>query len=359
MRSDIIRALLVLSFCEKLNTNTKFHAASNVDILDSVPPSSPSDRDQLTTIVDDKRQPSPIKQSLNTFMAQCESLEETLAIQKNKLSVLTDLLSSANAEYEIGRKSLNMLRDQVEMQAAEIQRTNNELSRAKSHLDVMEAQKAEIDADRRLLLETVESSIQIRALSTEVADLRSQNSILLFQNKRLTREMEQMAYEQREELAKLKQSSGNNTSGFQRPRSRHARINAVAGPSRITSHQSRRSPSNSPSADGGRLRSQSSSSALRTTGHLKHNDFAFAIDTQQELDDEELHLRTQWEQRLFKCGVCMEKQPKDYIMRLDPCEHEFGRDCIRNYVGGKIDEHCFPIFCPVCMVESQGNPSGT
>ena len=293
-------------------------------------------------------------------MAQHKSLEEALAVQTNKLSTLTALVSSANAEYEAGRQSLNTLRDQVCAQTAEIRRANDELSRAKSHLDAMKAQKAEIDADSRLVSGTVESSVQIQSLSTQVADLRLQNSILLFQNQRLTREMEQLVHGQREELAKIIQSSGDRTSGSQRPGSGYARINnAVAGPSRITSHQSERGPQNSPYTDEGCLRGPFFSSALRNTGHPQHNDFALAADTQREFDDEELRLRTQWEQRLFKCGVCMEKQPEDYIMRLDPCEHEFCRDCIRNYVGGKLDEHCFPIFCPVCMVESEGNPSGT
>ena len=40
--------------------------------------------------------------------------------------------------------------------------------------------------------------------------------------------------------------------------------------------------------------------------------------------DEEQCLHTQWEQHLFKCGVCVEKQPEDYIMRLVEENKHFG-----------------------------------
>ncbi|TFY82539.1 hypothetical protein EWM64_g1474 [Hericium alpestre] len=41
---------------------------------------------------------------------------------------------------------------------------------------------------------------------------------------------------------------------------------------------------------------------------------------------------------------------EDSVARLEPCGHEFCRGCVRDYVKAKIEEHRFPVLCPICVV---------
>jgi len=56
-------------------------------------------------------------------------------------------------------------------------------------------------------------------------------------------------------------------------------------------------------------------------------------------------------QRRFECGVCMDVQPEDDVTFLDPCKHNFCRNCIKNHIGSQLSERRFPILCPVCKAE--------
>jgi len=79
-----------------------------------------------------------------------------------------------------------------------------------------------------------------------------------------------------------------------------------------------------------------------------------AIRLQNEFDNEDRALSAQRAelaesaQRLFECGICMEKKLYDSIARPDPCGHDFCRDCLRGHVTARIDERRFPILCPTC-----------
>ena len=55
-------------------------------------------------------------------------------------------------------------------------------------------------------------------------------------------------------------------------------------------------------------------------------------------------------QRSFECGICMEEMPHDSIARPEPCGHAFCRECLRGHVTARINEHRFPILCPICTV---------
>jgi len=44
----------------------------------------------------------------------------------------------------------------------------------------------------------------------------------------------------------------------------------------------------------------------------------------------------------------MEKMPEDSVARPDPCRHPFCRECMREYVSSRLEEHRFPILCPTC-----------
>ena len=62
----------------------------------------------------------------------------------------------------------------------------------------------------------------------------------------------------------------------------------------------------------------------------------------------------------FKCGVCMDEKPMDDVTLLDPCGHQFCRGCVKGYVSAKLDDHSFPILCPVCMTDGgRANPGST
>jgi hypothetical protein len=44
-------------------------------------------------------------------------------------------------------------------------------------------------------------------------------------------------------------------------------------------------------------------------------------------------------------------QPEDDVTFLDPCRHNFCRNCIKNHIGSQLSERRFPILCPVCKAE--------
>jgi chromosome segregation ATPase len=271
--------------------------------------------------------------------AERDALKQTLATQAAELSSLRDRLSSADAanadmrnyqiQFNTVTRSLNTtkaerdaLKQVLTTQEAELSYLQDQLSSANAandigtlmvgmlgqrvHAQANEVQIAEAELGRvrnELKVTKFEMQTSILALRFEVADLK-------FQNSQLTSEMEGRV-------------------------SRSARTtNATAGPSRVTSEKSRRSLSNSPK---------------------RYLEF-----------DEEIHrLRTQRDrflrntQPLVTCGVCMDKHPEDYITPLDPCGHKFCRDCIKNHIGAKLEEHGFPILCPVCTAEGDnGDPGG-
>ncbi|OAX32978.1 hypothetical protein K503DRAFT_701185 [Rhizopogon vinicolor AM-OR11-026] len=57
----------------------------------------------------------------------------------------------------------------------------------------------------------------------------------------------------------------------------------------------------------------------------------------------------------FSCAICMDEQPVDNTVELD-CNHPICRDCVRGHVCAKIEEHRFPVLCPVCMTEQNERP---
>ncbi|OJA14482.1 hypothetical protein AZE42_06072 [Rhizopogon vesiculosus] len=57
----------------------------------------------------------------------------------------------------------------------------------------------------------------------------------------------------------------------------------------------------------------------------------------------------------FSCAICMDEQPVDNTVELD-CNHPICRDCVRGHVCAKIEEHRFPVLCPVCMTEQNDRP---
>lgn len=237
----------------------------------------------------------------------------------------------------------------------------------------------------RLIQTVIESSLAILAMRAEISDLRSQNSALTVESKRLEAEMEHMEDERRDERRTRLRLSRNQESSSYRSPQMSGQINAVAGPSRLTLAPSSRPPAYSPrteedlqlprgSPSGGQtehqIREHSGDVVLEEETRLNTLDperesAEAAARMQREFDEEDRRLRAQMEQlvmttqREFRCSVCLDEQPEDYIARLEPCGHNFCRDCIRSHVVARIAESRYPIFCPLCMTETgDGEPGG-
>ncbi|KAG6334038.1 hypothetical protein ID866_5055 [Astraeus odoratus] len=87
---------------------------------------------------------------------------------------------------------------------------------------------------------------------------------------------------------------------------------------------------------------------------------AYALRLQREFDREDRELIAERNtlkksaQRQYHCDICLEDFPEDDLIRIDSCGHEICRDCARGHVCSKIEQHRFPVLCPVCTAQ-QGN----
>jgi hypothetical protein len=237
-----------------------------------------------------------------------------------------------------------------------------------------------------LMQSVVESSLAVLALRARVSDLESRISSLTSENQRLEAEMEHMEEEHRKEQKRILQSSRNQGPQSYSPSDfASAQIdNAGAGLQVALDHCNRPSANShpkdksfqsymSPSSSNDNQRfplNQDGDLALAEQMQLEWLDSdrqstEAAAQRQRQFDEEDRLLRAQraelanHTQPHFQCGVCLEEEPEDYVARIDPCGHCFCRDCIRGYVGSKLDENRYPILCPVCMAEeAKGDPSG-
>ena len=91
----------------------------------------------------------------------------------------------------------------------------------------------------------------------------------------------------------------------------------------------------------------------------------FALQLQATFDSENEHLLKQKHelmrtaQRQYHCGVCLDDFPEDDVVHIDACGHEICRDCTRGHVYTKIEEHRFPVLCPVCMADHRNQNPGS
>ncbi|KDQ06302.1 hypothetical protein BOTBODRAFT_121700 [Botryobasidium botryosum FD-172 SS1] len=91
--------------------------------------------------------------------------------------------------------------------------------------------------------------------------------------------------------------------------------------------------------------------------------FDLAVALQGEYESENARIIAQQEillqsyQGKFECGICLETCPDDSATSIDQCQHKCCRDCIRGYLVSKIEEHRFPVVCPICSAnENQRDP---
>ncbi|EJD00190.1 uncharacterized protein FOMMEDRAFT_159840 [Fomitiporia mediterranea MF3/22] len=96
------------------------------------------------------------------------------------------------------------------------------------------------------------------------------------------------------------------------------------------------------------------------------NGLEAAIRLQLEYQEENAALIAQMQrlqetfvQQMFDCRICMDQLPIDDVARLNDCEHLFCRSCIRQYISSKLEDRKFPIHCPCCSAEGDGDRRGS
>lgn len=82
-----------------------------------------------------------------------------------------------------------------------------------------------------------------------------------------------------------------------------------------------------------------------------------AVQLQIHYDDENRQLEQQMrdlqaiQPEFFDCGICLEQCQEDHIARVDPCGHAYCRECLTGHAVSKIEEHRYPILCPLCTAD--------
>jgi FtsZ-binding cell division protein ZapB len=238
------------------------------------------------------------------------------------------------------------------------------------------------------------SSLATLALQAEITELKFQNSSLTSENQRLYAENDKLEGKCRTQEANLLQNAswhifGSNPKKNKSKPNRHP--NAVAGPSRrghgpmnystapdrhpdTTEPQDRRRSADNRDrsaksadplsqtplrGDGDTYRLEQQFNVQDARFRAEQKSLSEAYKLQQQLNEEEARLQAEQKvlaaqrQRTFSCGICMDDHPDDSVARIDGCEHQFCRECIRGYIGSKLDDHRFPILCPLCTAEGK------
>ncbi|KZP12936.1 hypothetical protein FIBSPDRAFT_921759 [Athelia psychrophila] len=213
----------------------------------------------------------------------------------------------------------------------------------------------------------IDSSLKILELQAEIFDLKSRNSALVSKNKRHEADVKELRGPIGRRRARSKQRlrissdcEGHLSDSSQETISsigHSPTANKLHMPGSRTHHRDcQPRPTSGPST------SQNIDIGAQIHIDKEEQALALALRKQKQYDEEDLNLRAQrshllkLQQRFFKCGVCFDEQREDFIARLQPCGHEFCRDCIKGHVGSKLEEHRFPVICPSCMTSQMGEP---
>jgi len=243
-----------------------------------------------------------VKRALVSRSDELSALSAETQDQRNQIDVLHTLLDKTTVERET-------LKETLSAQAAEILHARDELSSA--------------NATGTLLLDELREQ-----MNEQAEELRSAREALGWAGNDLNTMSEGMQREipihtLQDEVAYLTPKNSRHNSRTHRPSRSVQYTNAVAGPSRIPSHHN------------------ANYTQLHETGLV---------------DPFRTHEKFQFQ---FECGICMDKKPIDDVTPLDPCGHQFCRDCVKDYVGAKLDDRSFPILCPVCMTDRGGANPGS
>jgi Ring finger domain len=262
----------------------------------------------------------------------------------------------------------------------------------------------------------LESSLAQLSMQAELADLRSQNDLLKDEQQRLESEIKEAEVRSRRQERQIQQLELSATSSkYHRDSTppRHMSSSNYYSPYPSSSRASTSTPTSTPTPSSPSANSRSGHtyghsgtlptprptppfdrednisyamrlqrkfdeedrnlSAQRTelarSAHFDRQDgISYAMRLQREFDEENRALSAQRTdlaksaQRVFKCSICMEEMPVDSIARVDTCGHTFCRECLREYVATRLDEHRFPILCPTCTAnkgKGKGKTGGT
>ncbi|KAG1847135.1 hypothetical protein C8R48DRAFT_732170 [Suillus tomentosus] len=227
-------------------------------------------------------------------------------------------------------------------------------------------------ADMRGMQRTViESSLAVLRLRAEVAGLTQKNERLAKENETFEGEIQRLddalSIERKKVVSLQVSSKIVQSSREQRFTSQPS--NGIAGSSRLAPRNFLHSSSSSDKfMNNVRDRDTDTWSSIYDTvkedlGHewgLDSLSSAAALELQQSFDVEDLQLRDQMQALAaslphnFSCVICMEEQPVDNSVDLE-CNHSICRTCIRGHICSKIEEHRFPVMCPVCMTEKNNH----
>lgn len=248
----------------------------------------------------------------------------------------------------------------------------------------------------------VQSSLAILSLRAQISELKRANKELASSdNKRLESEGDRLRTCIRQEQMKAKYEASSSAASAKRGSVLSFGLisNAVAGPSRRSGAYNRSTdiPSTAPVKRSGPARPSTASDIAGAQSIFANNpppvpskvpptyeDLDFydmsnknsddlwiqttlvARELQDEFDSEDRRLRREHAelsrsiQSTFQCIICMDELPEDDVAKIDECVHMICRSCLRGYISSKIQEHRYPILCPMCtIVKDNKEPGGT
>jgi hypothetical protein len=246
----------------------------------------------------------------------------------------------------------------------------------------------------------IQSSLAILTLRAQISELKRENEKFGSDNKQLESEVDRLRASVRQEQMKAKHEAFPALTANRVPGRSFGLISrAAAGPSRTSGAYNHRTDTPStvpvqrhrpvrPSPATGTSGAQSifadnpppvPSKAPPTYDDLDLEDESstdsndiwiqtayVARELQDKFDYEDRRLRQEhaelarYIQATFQCSICIDELPEDDVAKVDDCVHTMCRTCLREYASSKIQEHRYPIFCPVCTIttESKAKPGG-
>jgi chromosome segregation ATPase len=265
---------------------------------------------------DDQVQIDVLKQSLGTAHAEQEESRQLFTSQaaaqmkadEDQLHNLTRSFQKVRKERDAAKRALVSRTDELSVLSAEMQDLERtQINALHTLIDTTTAERETLREQAKLASEALERT------ENDLNTMRSERAEREIQIHTLQAEIAHLTRSNTKHVAEDYHSPRRNPRTHRPSRSAQS-TNAVAGPSRIHSHNTATYPQ------------------LHGTG-----------------------LQPVWRreqiQYLFKCGVCMTEKPMDDVTPLHPCGHQFCRDCVKNYVGAKLDDRSFPILCPICMTD--------
>lgn len=92
----------------------------------------------------------------------------------------------------------------------------------------------------------------------------------------------------------------------------------------------------------------------------ERDDFERARQLQMEEDRKALEeLRAmQGHDTGFECKICLDMWSLGNVAKVDECEHEICRGCMKSHIEAELDHKRWPILCPLCKAENQKSPGG-